>query len=1201
MIKFKFNNCLLISLLLISVSNAFQITSNANINFAGGYVKVKFYYDKEEKLMGYKFTEPVNMEVLYDYKNHVMYKHGNYIDKSDYYKDYFNFNITKRAVNINENNTNNFYKFEKRYYYDDFPIIDSKEYTKFKTINTKYIKYDNKYIDRPYTGINGDVLEYRGDQDSNIDYMYYNNANTILEFKLKKRDITYVLSNVVNTNIDIREEFGVYSYNFSTIVTKCNSEIDIVFLLDESENIAEQEFNKIINFCKLNVIQYSLDYNKARFAIVGYGSYGVLHLDFTNSINDIMTTLDKLKAQQIRGKTCLGCGLSIAEGVFKKGGRDVQQMLINIMASAVNQPTYSGDCDKENQTTYHDYCIGECNKLEYDYCSEPIEKEVKIKEKVFNFNQKRDESDCQCKNYNNNGYHCSDCSCDKSKHHIVCKECTLEAKYGFKRCSNKIQKLGCKSNNTITFYDNYTTTKNQFLSKNNNIIIVNIGIGKETYSQVNQLSTLNLAIKKERIQTNYLFSSFDQFNDISSITNFTSHISKLLYNYDNYECGKHCHGVCGLNGQCYCPTKCIEDTDDKTTYTVCITDDKNLTVSGCEKVIRKCLPPLTEDGIPNMCYEATYNNKTKKCEYELKPIETNEDPCKINICDPRDGSTHTLDNTLYCSIPEDMFNEEIKIDDNVINVDITFKLKDPCKRAGDKCYIASYETICTSKSIYYDCFGIDGKCECILNDKGKKCKDNLDTTNNKYSHAIINGSKCTYDEYTCTKNNACSYTCTKTSDTTIQKTVNPNVCDLQKPINVTVYVGGSYDKHIQVLKSYDYISPCKVDTIDTTICTEAISEVDNCKSTDPAYVCEPNTGERSGCKCVERVSSNACPKFINSYDAISGHYDQCYLEEYDDISGYCRYSFKNLYYNTQGDLLYICQNYTKILNDLSIIKAPVNIYSMNGENTRFLGSIDEYTFGGYVSKQYNEDILTYVGYEKIGKIVYSEYNEPVLSVNKIKVPIPDIQWNKDYVCSNNDCIKYKEIPDNTRYFNYYSMTFYKEYPNETQKISNEYYHLNSGISISEIQPYNHPFGDHEDCISTDKCYIAFETYDGQCLQSKLILPDTNDTECFEYICEDGKLIQKPLYNQFTLINSPCVKKYGDKLNMFNGRVWYHHLTRYVSRLIDVLFVLTVVVIVVISFGVGIVVNFIRLKNIKSYIQLDNNEDIELEDTVNMAK
>ena len=128
--------------------------------------------------------------------------------------------------------------------------------------------------------------------------------------------------------------------------------------------------------------------------------------------------------------------------------------------------------------------------------------------------------------------------------------------------------------------------------------------------------------------------------------------------------------------------------------------------------------------------------------------------------------------------------------------------------------------------------------------------------------------------------------------------------------------------------------------------------------------------------------------------------DQCSdcINSYDDKSGYCRYGFKYLYYSTQDSSFHICQNYTTDPNNPSIIKAPVNIYSMNGRNTRVLGSIDKYTFGGYVSKQYDKnDILTYVGYEKIGKIVYDVNNEPVLSVNKIKVPIPDIKFNKDYL------------------------------------------------------------------------------------------------------------------------------------------------------------------------------------------------------------
>lgn len=1221
MIKFKFNNCLLISLLLISVSNAFQITSDAYINYAGGYFKVKFYYDANEKLMGYKFTEPINMEVLYDYKNHVEYKRGNYVDNSDYYIDYFDSNITKKALNIkknniinNSNNTKDFYKYEKRYYYDDFPILDSVKYTAGDSKNIEEVIDANpaKILRPYYIDIAGkNILVYTTDTTKNIDYMYYTHNYKLLEFKLLNRDLTFVLIDAKETEIDVKEEFGVYSSEFSTMVTKSNSIIDIVFLLDESENIAEQEFNKIINFCKLNVIQYSLDYNKARFAIVGYGSYGVLHLNFTNSIYDIITTLDKLKTQQIRGKTCLGCGLSIASDVFDHGRSDVQQMLINVMASGVNQPTYS-ECEKENQTTYYDYCIENCNKLEYDICSDPIGKDVKIKYKVLNFDEKRDEIDCQCKNYNNNGYHCSDCSCDESKKHIVCKECTLEAKYGYKRCNNKIQKLGCKIDNTITFIENYTESVRNILSDTGRII-VNIGIGEETKTQIKALSTKR---RNQNIETDYLFSSFDQFNDVSSISNFTSHISELLYDKFNNECGIHCNGLCGLNGQCYCPTECYVNNEEST-YTVCITDDKNLTVSGCEKVPKICSPPLTEDGIPNMCYTASYDSNDKKCVYTLNVIEEPTDPCKVSICDPRDGSIKEFDDPASCSIPENRYDEEIKIGDDTIIVDVTFKLINNCTSDNEKlkCYIATYDTICTSKSDMYKCYGLDGECYCVLTNKGKDCKDDFDTTRGIYKHAIINGNKCTYETYKLeSTENICEYKYSKSTDSE-KKTINDiSKCIAPKPrYSYGIDINSDNSEHIGVLYEYEIESgnECKnnVDTCQTATYTT------KCKSLDPRYVCNYKADDEIKCQCIKKTSVDCTDSLVFNKD-----YNYCYKKALFgvNVEGRCLYYFEKP--ELENEKYLVCdKNQIEYMVEMILNSNSYNIFSINASNTINLGKIYDYTFDGYLYEIEKQDqgtrikrdetkeqqiqksfISVFKGYKKVGVIVYDEDNQPTLSLETINIPLAQ---NK-MACSDNKCIEFDDIPKNTKQYEFYTIATDDNHPVEILEPSNKYYDGMSGISISKIQPFNHPyegFKNHQNCISGDKCYIGFETYDGKCLQSKLILPDTNDTECFEYVCDDGKLIQKPLYHQFTLINSPCVKKYGDKLNMFNGRVWYHHLIRYVSRLIDVLFVITVIIIVIISFVIGIVVNFIKIKKIKSYIQLDSNEDIELEDTDNTVK
>lgn len=1201
MIKFKINNCLLISLLLITISNAFQIVSdNTYINYAGGYVKVKFYYDDEEKLMGYKYTNPVNMEVLYDYKNHVTYKRGNYVGNSDYYVDYFDFNTTNKAANIN-NNSSNFYKFEKIYYYDDFPIIDSKQHT----INGHYgqsteisgIKQMN--IIRPYSGVYRSIMSYDDSfQGSNVEYMYYTGNDELLEFKLTKRDLTFVLGKVEKTKIDIRKEFGVYSDDFSNTITKSNSEIDIIFLLDESENIAEEEFNKIIDFCKISVMQYSLELDKTRFAIVGYGSYGVLHLDFTNSIYDIITTLDKLKTQQIRGKSCLGCGLSIASGVFDNSDRDVQQMLINVMASKVDYPTYYGECIKKNQTTYYDYCIDSCNKLEYEQCSDQYDHDVIIKNKVIK--GKRSAIQCQNKNYNENGYSCSDCSCSEDKKYVLCKECKLKKEYAYKRCRNTKQALGCDSDNIITYYENYTKSKGYILPTGSNRIIVNIGIGEETHKQVNELSTRTR--RKLNFETDYKFSSFDQFKNVSSITNFTSHISEYLYDRTGNECGKHCKGVCGLNGQCYCPTECYGDDKDEDNYVVCITDDKNITVSGCEKASKLCSPPLTEEGIPNMCYIATFDTNTKKCKYELKQFnEEPQDKCKVNICDPRDGSLKTVENPAFCYVPENRSNVEMIIGDDNITVDITYKLVRPCETINNICFMAVYETICTSNSKYYDCRGIDGKCICILNETtSKECEDIIDTTNNIYKYAKINGNKCEYDEYNMGTGDSCSYELLNpTTQLTVKRIPKYKDCIEPKSNFTYAFTNGI---HVKILYEHSVSSNCY--DVSGTCNKDNFAYTTSCKSLDPRYTCEYDDTKN---KCVCELKEDSDCTIIYPY--LDGQINYCYMYEHLDNEHYCRY--RQRFSSQAYDGYHICDtNGVGGTKDIVFDSTdPEIIYSINESNALYIGTIRDYTFGGQVFDVKLDEsniIKVYSGYEKVGKIVYDEFNQPVLTLNKFNISLPSsLQYTgvpSDIACSVSKCIEKTNIPTSTKQYKFYTMDVNTdEYPLDYLKPSNTYYNVMSGISISQIHPINHPFGNHQDCISEDKCYIGFETYDGKCLQSQLILPETNDAECFEYVCDDGKLIQKPLNDQFTRINSPCVKKYGDVLKIFNGKAWYYHLTKYVNRLFDILFVVSIVIVIAISFGVGIVINFIRIKKIKGYIKLDNNENIELEDVDNMAK
>ena len=134
------------------------------------------------------------------------------------------------------------------------------------------------------------------------------------------------------------------------------------------------------------------------------------------------------------------------------------------------------------------------------------------------------------------------------------------------------------------------------------------------------------------------------------------------------------------------------------------------------------------------------------------------------------------------------------------------------------------------------------------------------------------------------------------------------------------------------------------------------------------------------------------------------------------------------------------------------------------------------------------------------------------------------------------------------------------------------------------------------CYSNDLCYISFSSVDNKCLESKLITPLTKDPECFEYSCVNGTLQEELLYYQFIDICSPCVAKYGDLLEMFEGKICYYHLTRYVKKAMDFIFIFITIISIILSTIVSIVINFIRIKRKKGYVKLlEDVDEVELED------
>ena len=76
-----------------------------------------------------------------------------------------------------------------------------------------------------------------------MEYIYYLN-NKPVEFKFK--DKVYVLYDYEDTTENIKDLFDLSTYEFNNVIPKCTNEVDILFLLDENEGIAEQEYDKMI-------------------------------------------------------------------------------------------------------------------------------------------------------------------------------------------------------------------------------------------------------------------------------------------------------------------------------------------------------------------------------------------------------------------------------------------------------------------------------------------------------------------------------------------------------------------------------------------------------------------------------------------------------------------------------------------------------------------------------------------------------------------------------------------------------------------------------------------------------------------------------------------------------------------------------------------------------------------------------------------
>lgn len=1211
----RFKKLIVLLFSFFTLSKGLTFKSFMNIYKDNGVYEADVYYDSENKLFGYQYSKPQIIDKLYDYKNHLLYKKGFYEkDEIDYFDDLYDLtesdsgssefsesvssksedvsvisqkdkrdlksssqlvgprrnkessassSFSSSSTILKSSDSSSSYqkqdtelkykKYELKYQFLTFPDIS--QLIKEKAENLDYSDLYSSYLNRFY--LESDV-SYLKHENVDGDYSIYK-LGQLVEFKIN--ETVYILHDYKTTTLEeINEVFEIHNKsNFITTTPKCTNENDIIFLLDENGNIAEQEWVQTLEFCKKIVNRFDVKYSKSRFGIVGFGDFGVKYLDLTDSRYEIIKKLDEMKTQQLRGGVCLGCGLSIVSDMFKnKKNEDTKQILITIMAGDVDNPTYGGECIQEyKNSTYYKYCIGCCNKIEHETCEYELGESCKVENKVFDVSDQYSLSVCSKRRFNNKGYSCSDCYCNKDKKYLMCKSCVVDSFYSYARCKSSTEYIGCKSEfNLSSVYDytvNYTESV-KLIRQNQDLLKINIGIGdyKLKNKEIEDLSNT-----VEDLQSDYYLDSFDELN-ITIIDNLVSSVCQLYNDVKVEECGKDCKGFCGLNEKCYCPT--CGTFGDQCLKSVCIADPKGISSTGCviedvkcpsdplKKLIRNsslegccqyddiiCLPRIMGENNVDYCSVGFWNPNLQRCQYREKETD-DHNPCTLDECDLYGNITHELLEICKLKKPE---NKTIIVNGVEVIDHIVYEIDSDCYSFGNVCVPATYKKVCESLDPCVVCYGLeDGSCKCV--NKEFEASDNYHITK------CVNGIKVEYENLTYLDN-----------------------CRQEKD---------SFNAY------FDFVNG-------VCVYPEIIPEL----SKDQLKHCRDYTD-----KCVIRY-----PKEINeSGEVVCGEYKIETKEEY------AKYGVE-----------VVCNNFDISIKKADLFKVEnriLKVYDSGNysiyKNEKYSDSLVYDSFYLMINGTLSHKLKTKLPLHKdddkcqiltIGSDGLLSYQNKKCVDSKCYDSVCEsstglCQYIKKEECDNIEELKQSNLKDKETKITKCSDDFgcyYQDFecPETYDTIS---YFDNETETCENIPK----------CETTDLCEISICTVSGQCLYEKVKCKPSKDSECFERLCEDGKCVEYLRFDKFSDICDDCVYKYGDLLGLYNktGAVCYWHLTKYIKSIFDYLFVVAVVTALVVSSVLGLFISYNKNKYCsckKQYTPLievqedkkeeDENKDIEL--------
>jgi len=774
----------------------------------------KVSYDNNNKIIQYVYTKPISLTEYYDYNKH-----------NKYTFETINTELSCDAEIINE----------------DFPAF----YTLDTDIFVKTEKID---------GID-------------VSFYYRENSN-IKNFTIKNSHI-----NTITYQDGSYQTFKncVSSVMPSKDTSKCNKPFcptisDIVFVVDESSFLTEDEFNKVKALMVNLVNNYDISTETTNIGVVSYAESARIISKMSTNKENLINAINNMG--KYGGGSCVSCGLNKALELFayqsdERKAMNLDKIVISFVTKEITLPVIN------NEHKVHEKCyaFGNCKRSCYSSINT-----VECSSKCPNTR------DNYC--YNNTCYKYD--NTDKTWYlDVINDKCIINnQEFNNNCCVNGPDACCCEMIEIINGcdfgdYDASALENSANYLKNNNIISITVGVRFDNKTELESFSNKV-----------YLIDNFDELDSLNE--NITRNSCKTI---KMSSCGLYCNGLCGVDKTCYCP-ECENSGDYCEIYE-------------CKNVLGKvdgCQPKSIECSVgDDKCRSVSRNSAVEGCCVYVNNSCDDHNECTLDFCYPDGGCYHenvVCDDYDPCTINKCYTDRGCVYEYN----NILCGNNKVCKKLTTKTYKCFPTTCSTDSDCNLDNTCNEARCEnnvcvnhpfcipdnpCLLLDY---CDENTQ---------LSDPSKCTYKEITCKPPNSC-YTngrCVPLNSTNYECVFDEVQCD--KPEGLCSYSYCHPEKGCQTAEikcddsdpcmhslgciehpewgnyTCEYVPKCEQKVCKDTYCTDTGECIYTDRKCDVINPCFTYDCENDECipKLPEKEAVDPCGECLEEYHKLGQYLD----------------------------------------------------------------------------------------------------------------------------------------------------------------------------------------------------------------------------------------------------------------------------------------------------------------------------------------